>query len=104
MVSKAERGEKWRVSLADAWLLEEDAKYSPFEPSAICFWGGQVSSSSSFSGVEGALIEVDESCGFDALVKESGGKLNISPLRVCPRGRKGRSGGNGRFLSVGRGE
>ena len=98
MVFAAERGEKGRVSIADMWLLEEDAKYSTFEPSAVCFWGGRVSSSFPFSGVEGAMIMVEERCGFDALMKESEGKLNFSPLRVCLAVGKGDQKGTGDFF------
>ena len=29
------------------------------------------------------MIEVEERCGIDAVVKESEGKLNFTPLRVC---------------------
>ncbi|RVW39569.1 Citrate synthase, glyoxysomal [Vitis vinifera] len=106
MDPEAEKGETGRVFLADAWLLEEDAKYSLLEPSSVCIWGGRVSSSSHFSGVEGALIEVEESCVFDAFVKESGGKLNISPLRVClMEGRIDQKGvGDFFLLEVGRDE
>ena len=42
-----------------------------------------VSSSFPFSKVEGTMIEVEEMCGFDTLMKESERKLNFSPLRVC---------------------
>ena len=30
------------------------------------------------------MVEIKESRGFDALLKESEGKLTLSPLRVCP--------------------
>ena len=78
--------------------MEKDARYSPFEPSAVCFWERRVSSFSSFSRVEGALIEVEESCGFNVLMKESGEKLNISPLRVCPMEEKIDQKGAGDFF------
>ena len=41
MVSTTERGEKRKVSIADMWLLEEDARYSTIEPSVVCFLGGR---------------------------------------------------------------
>ena len=84
MPSAAERCEKQRASLTDEWLMEENSRYSNLEPSAMCFWGGQVSSSSSLSGRKGAVIELDERCGNDAVEEESEGKLNFTPLRVCP--------------------
>ena len=65
--------------------MEEVSRYSLFEPSSVCvfFGGGGISSSSPFSGVVGALIEVEESCGVDAFLKENEGELNVSPLSVC---------------------
>ena len=45
--------------------------------------GGWVSSSSPFSKVERALIEVEKSRGMDAFLKENEGELTVSPLRVC---------------------
>ena len=39
MVSTTERREKRKVSIADMWLLEEDARYSTFEPSVVCLLG-----------------------------------------------------------------
>ena len=84
MPSAAERSEKQRASLADEWLMEENSRYSNLEPSAMCFWGGRVSSSSTLSGGKGAVIELDERCGNDAVEEESEGKLNFTPLRVCP--------------------
>ena len=41
---------------------------------------------------------MEESCGFDALMKKSGGKSNISPLRVCPTERKINQKGTGDFF------
>ncbi|WJZ95377.1 hypothetical protein VitviT2T_014152 [Vitis vinifera] len=84
MPSAAERSEKQRASLAVEWLMEENSRYSNLEPSAMCFWGGRVSSSSTLSGGKGAVIEMDERCGNDAVKEESEGKLNFTPLRVCP--------------------
>ena len=106
MGPEVEKGESGRCSLADACLLEEDSRYSLFEPSFVCIWGGRVSSSSPFSGVEGALIEVEESRGFDAFLKESRGKLNVSPLRVySAEGRGGQMGvGDSVLLEEGRDE
>ena len=106
MGPEVEKGESGRCSLADACLLEEDSRYSLFEPSFVCIWGGRVSSSSPFSGVEGALIEVEESRGFDAFLKESRGKLNVSPVRVYPvEGRGGQKGvGDSILLEEGRDE
>ena len=39
MFSAAKRSENGRASFADEWLMEENARYSTLEPSAVCFWG-----------------------------------------------------------------
>ena len=83
MSSEVEKGATGRCSLADVCLLEEVSRYSLFEPSFVCIWGGRVSSSSPFSGVEGALIEEKKSRGMDAFLRENKGELIVSPLRVC---------------------
>ncbi|RVW36075.1 Transposon TX1 uncharacterized 149 kDa protein [Vitis vinifera] len=44
---------------------------------------GRDSSSSPFSGVEGALIEVEESRDADVFLKENERELSVSPLSVC---------------------
>ena len=49
------------------------------------------------------MIEVEERCGIDAVVKESEEKLNFTPLRVSG-GRKRRSDGSEYFFFVGRRE
>ena len=41
---------------------------------------------------------MEESCYFDALMKKSGGQLNISPLRVCATERKIDQKGTGDFF------
>ena len=41
---------------------------------------------------------MEERCGFDALVKESEGKLNFSPMRVCPVVGRGDQKGEGDFF------
>lgn len=38
MFSTADRSEKGRAFIVDTWLLKENARYSIFEPSAICFF------------------------------------------------------------------
>ena len=71
MFVATERSENGRVSFADEWLMEENVRYSTLKPSAVCFWGGKVSSSSTFSRGEGVVIAMEEWCGIDAVVKES---------------------------------
>ena len=68
--------------------------------------GGQASSSFPFSRVVGALIEMEESCGPKAFLKEIEGELNVSPLSVCPtKERLGEKGASGFFpLKEGREE
>ena len=58
-------GVSGRFSPADAYLMGEASRYSFFSPSFVCVWG-QDSSSSPFSGVEGALITIKE--GHDAVM------------------------------------
>ncbi|RVW77810.1 hypothetical protein CK203_054450 [Vitis vinifera] len=68
-------------SPADACLMGEASRYSFFSPSFVCVWG-QDSSSSPFSGVDGALITVEE--GHDAVVilKKNERELSVNPLSV----------------------
>ncbi|RVW99025.1 hypothetical protein CK203_019082 [Vitis vinifera] len=84
MVVAAERSENGRASCADEWLMEENAMYSTLKPSTVCLWGGWVSSSSIFSGGRGGVVmAMEERCEIDTVVKESEGRLNFTPLRVC---------------------
>ncbi|KAL6345748.1 hypothetical protein AAG906_017492 [Vitis piasezkii] len=62
---------------------QEASRYSFFEPSSVCIWRGRDSSSSPFSGVEGALIKVEESRDADVFLKENERELSVSPLSVC---------------------
>ena len=71
MFVATERSENGRVSFADEWLMEENARYSTLKPSVVCFWGGKVSSSSTFSRGEGVVIAMEKRCGIDAVVKGS---------------------------------
>ena len=83
MAGAAERSENGRASFADEWLMEENARYSTLKPSAVCLWGGRVFSSSTFSGGEGVVMAMEERCDIGTVVKESEGRLNFTPLRVC---------------------
>nr|CAN78335.1 hypothetical protein VITISV_004143 [Vitis vinifera] len=84
MVVAAERSENGRASCADKWLMEENARYFTLKPSAVCLWGERVSSSSTFLGGKGVVMAMEERCDIDTVVKESEGRLNFTPLRVCP--------------------
>ena len=84
MVVAAERSENGRASCADEWLMAENARYSTLKPSAVCLWGERVSSTSTFLEGKGVVMTMEEKCDIDTVVKESVGRLNFTPLRVCP--------------------
>ena len=80
MSSEETEGVSGSFSPTDACLMGEASRYS-FSPSFVCVWG-QDSSSSPFSGVEGALITIEE--GHDAVVilKKNERELFVNPLSV----------------------
>ena len=66
-------------------LFRGSSWYSLFKPSTVCVWGGWASSSSSpFSGVGGSLLELEERCGHEVVLKETEEGLSVNPLSVCP--------------------
>ncbi|CBI24357.3 unnamed protein product, partial [Vitis vinifera] len=69
-------------SPADACLMDEASRHSFVSPSFVCVWGGQDSSSSPFSRVERALIEVEEGHDADVILKENKRELSVNPLSV----------------------
>ncbi|RVW93092.1 Transposon TX1 uncharacterized 149 kDa protein [Vitis vinifera] len=71
MGPSAVRGTPERCSIADECFLEEASRYSLFKPSTVCMWGGRASSSSSpFSRMGGSLLEMEERCGHEVILKE----------------------------------
>ena len=69
-------------SPTDACLMDEASRHSFVSPSFVCVWGGQDSSSSPFSRVERALIEVEEGHDADVILKENKRELSVNPLSV----------------------
>ena len=79
----AARGTPERCSITDECFLEEVSKYSLLKPSTVCVWGGRASSSSSpFSGMGGSLLEMEERCGHEVILKETEEGLSINPLSM----------------------
>lgn len=72
-----------RCSITDECFLEEASRYSLLKSSTDCVWGGRASSSSSpFSGLGGSLLEMEERCGCEVVLKEAEEELSISPLSM----------------------
>ncbi|RVW99876.1 LINE-1 reverse transcriptase-like [Vitis vinifera] len=85
MGPSAARGTPERCSITDECFLEEASKYSLLKPSIVCVWGGRASSSSSpFSRMGGSLLEMEERCGHEVILKESEEGLSINPLSMRP--------------------
>ena len=81
----AARGTPKRCSLTDECFLEEATRYSLLKPSTVCVWGGRASSSSSpFSGLGGSLLEMEERCGREVVLKEAEEGSSINPLSMRP--------------------
>ena len=73
-----------RCSITDECFLEEASRYSLLKPSTVCVWGGRASSSSSspFFGMGGSLLEMEERCGHEVILKETEEGLSINPLSM----------------------
>ncbi|RVW42423.1 Transposon TX1 uncharacterized 149 kDa protein [Vitis vinifera] len=85
MGPSAARGTPERCSITDECFLEEASRYSLLKPSTVCVWGGRASSSSSpFSGMGGSLLEMEERCGHEVILKETEEGLSINPLSMRP--------------------
>ncbi|WKA06253.1 hypothetical protein VitviT2T_024162 [Vitis vinifera] len=85
MGPSAARGTPERCSITDECFLEEASRYSLLKPSTVCVWGGRASSSSSpFSGLGGSLLEMEERCGREVILKEAEEGLSINPLSMRP--------------------
>ena len=85
MGPSAARGTPESCSIADECFLEEASRYSFLKPSTVCVWGGRASSSfSPFSGMGGSLLEMEERCGHEGILKETEEGLSINPLSMRP--------------------
>ncbi|WKA00682.1 hypothetical protein VitviT2T_019018 [Vitis vinifera] len=83
MGPSAARGTPERCSITDECFLEEASRYSLLKPSTVCVWGGRASSSfSPFSGMGGSLLEMEERCGHEVILKETEEGLSINPLSM----------------------